>query len=242
MGVRPGRLVTIGLALALVAVALMPPAKAPDIWLWPVVNGQTSLPTRCLPAVSAPYSCVAGTQGRCYVNTTDNPPSLNYCDGTTWDKVLNSGASTGMNTSASNASATAVGADWLPGTTNTYHLGNASFTWLDLYIQSLIKSANTIELCPRGNCVIQFDDNGSSNPYVASFGTFIRVGSDVHQDAGKVILQSGVAFASLGTPTNGSMVYCTDCTQNNGYTDTTCAASGNGALAMRLNGAWKCFK
>ena len=49
----------------------------------------------------------------------------------------------------------------------------------------------------------------------------------------------GVAFASLGTPTNGTFDYCSDCTTSTG---TTCAGSGTGALAVRLNGAWQCFE
>lgn len=44
-----------------------------------------------------------------------------------------------------------------------------------------------------------------------------------------------VAFAALGTPSNGTVSYCSDCTKA-----TPCAGSGNGALAKRLNGAWDC--
>lgn len=44
-----------------------------------------------------------------------------------------------------------------------------------------------------------------------------------------------IAFASLGTPSDGAVVYCSDCTKA-----TPCAGSGNGALAKRLNGAWDC--
>jgi hypothetical protein len=42
-------------------------------------------------------------------------------------------------------------------------------------------------------------------------------------------------FASLGTPANGTFLYCSDCT-----VASTCAGSGTGALAKRLNGAWVC--
>jgi hypothetical protein len=42
-------------------------------------------------------------------------------------------------------------------------------------------------------------------------------------------------FAALGTPVDGSVVYCSDCTFAN-----PCAGSGTGALAKRLNGAWRC--
>lgn len=46
---------------------------------------------------------------------------------------------------------------------------------------------------------------------------------------------TATAFASLGTPANGTFVYCNDCTVAN-----PCAGSGTGALAKRLNGAWVC--
>lgn len=42
-------------------------------------------------------------------------------------------------------------------------------------------------------------------------------------------------FANLGAATNGTMIYCDDCTKA-----TPCAGAGNGALAKRLNGAWDC--
>lgn len=47
------------------------------------------------------------------------------------------------------------------------------------------------------------------------------------------------AFAALGSLTNGTQKYCTDCTVTSGI-DNTCAASGSGAMAERINGAWKC--
>lgn len=43
------------------------------------------------------------------------------------------------------------------------------------------------------------------------------------------------SFANLGTPRNGTVKYCADCTKA-----TPCAARGTGALAKRLNGAWDC--
>jgi hypothetical protein len=46
---------------------------------------------------------------------------------------------------------------------------------------------------------------------------------------------AGVLFANLGTPANGQQVYCSDCT----FAD-PCAGSGTGAIAKRLNGAWRC--
>jgi hypothetical protein len=42
-------------------------------------------------------------------------------------------------------------------------------------------------------------------------------------------------FASLGSATNGTLLYCSNCTQT-----TACAAGGSGAMAMYVNGAWSC--
>lgn len=47
-----------------------------------------------------------------------------------------------------------------------------------------------------------------------------------------------VPFASLPSspvPINGTLIYCTDCVAQN-----PCAASGTGAFAERVNGAWAC--
>lgn len=48
-------------------------------------------------------------------------------------------------------------------------------------------------------------------------------------------LWNPVLFAALGTPTNGTFYYCSDCTIAN-----PCGGGGTGALAKRLNGAWVC--
>jgi hypothetical protein len=45
----------------------------------------------------------------------------------------------------------------------------------------------------------------------------------------------GTTFANLGTPVNGTMLFCSDCTIAN-----PCAGAGTGALAKRLNGVWVC--
>lgn len=62
---------------------------------------------------------------------------------------------------------------------------------------------------------------GAANVLTLASGDFFQMG--------------GVAFASLGTPSNGTFVYCSDCT-----IAATCAGAGTGALAKRLNGAWVC--
>jgi len=46
---------------------------------------------------------------------------------------------------------------------------------------------------------------------------------------------SGYAFASLPASTNGTFLYCSDCT-----IASPCASGGTGALAKRLNSVWVC--
>jgi len=42
-------------------------------------------------------------------------------------------------------------------------------------------------------------------------------------------------YAGLGTPANGTLYYCSNCQQTS-----TCASGGTGAIAKRINSAWKC--
>lgn len=65
-------------------------------------------------------------------------------------------------------------------------------------------------------------------------GTTVTAAWKMRKD---LTLQStGVAFASLPASTNGSFIYCTDCTN----ASNPCTAAGTGAIAKRLNGAWDC--
>ena len=47
---------------------------------------------------------------------------------------------------------------------------------------------------------------------------------------------SGDVLANLGTPSNGTIEYCTNCTINTN----PCTTGGTGAMAERINGAWVC--
>lgn len=46
---------------------------------------------------------------------------------------------------------------------------------------------------------------------------------------------ASVTQGALGSPTNGAIIYCSDCTVAN-----PCASGGTGALAKRVAGAWVC--
>jgi hypothetical protein len=71
--------------------------------------------------------------------------------------------------------------------------------------------------------------NGLGNTFAGGAGVFTGTGSFIQ---GTI---SPITFAGLGTPANGSVLYCSDCTIAN-----PCAGAGTGALAKRLNGVWVC--
>jgi len=83
--------------------------------------------------------------------------------------------------------------------------------------------------------------NGSScgNPYntnaTAGKSTLGPTGISSDQITGNQLNMIQTAFANLGTPANGALVYCFDCQVVN-----PCAGSGTGAFAKRLNGQWAC--
>jgi hypothetical protein len=52
---------------------------------------------------------------------------------------------------------------------------------------------------------------------------------------GSTITLASKPFAALGNATNGTLVYCPDCTPA-----AVCAANGTGAFAKRINNVWKC--
>jgi hypothetical protein len=72
----------------------------------------------------------------------------------------------------------------------------------------------------------------NSVPYPAMLGD---TGNGGYVIVNGGIQMPGVVQGNLGTPANGTVIYCSDCTIAN-----PCAAGGNGALAKRLNGVWVC--
>lgn len=81
---------------------------------------------------------------------------------------------------------------------------------------------------------VQEGPSQSTNPLLQLLSGVGATKFSVYKD-GSVYLGAGVVFASLGTPTNGTLVYCPDCTKA-----TPCGSGGSGAIAKRINGAWDC--
>ena len=55
-----------------------------------------------------------------------------------------------------------------------------------------------------------------------------------------ILTPAEVTFSTLGGEPTGSYAYCNNCTVTSG-SDNTCAGSGSGALAVKVNGTWRCF-
>lgn len=74
---------------------------------------------------------------------------------------------------------------------------------------------------------VRVTGSNGGDPQITTSGGNLGVGVPISLVA--------TAFASLGTPANGVITYCNDCTVAN-----PCAGAGTGALAKRLNGVWVC--
>jgi hypothetical protein len=79
-----------------------------------------------------------------------------------------------------------------------------------------------------------FPETNSPDLLVTRIGAGIIKFGDADSTDGAIEL-GATLFAALGTPSNGTQRYCSDCTFAN-----PCAGSGTGAIAKRLAGAWRC--
>jgi len=95
-------------------------------------------------------------------------------------------------------------------------------------------ASNVIGVSVAGTEQFQFQNNQFRTNGGIKIGA---AGADVTLGvaSANVMTLSAVAFASLGTPSNGAFAYCSDCTIAN-----PCASGGTGALAKRLNSVWVC--
>ena len=110
-------------------------------------------------------------------------------------------------------------------------------TWLETNHVDLGGNSNrSITVLGRGQIVdsvgTNYDLQYSNVPSSAAF-----LASAAALDTLKVnrLQLNPTTFANLGTPTNGYVFYCSDCTKA-----TPCAGSGTGAFAVRRAGTWDC--
>lgn len=86
-----------------------------------------------------------------------------------------------------------------------------------------------------GTLIFQTAPVGSAGTTAQTLATRMTIQKD-----GGVTL-APILFTNLPASADGTQFYCSDCAQTTPYVDTTCTGSGTGAMAYRLNGAWKCF-
>lgn len=123
----------------------------------------------------------------------------------------------------------------LPSDASTFMIGGVSDVAGPTYVSKSLPSsgsAHFLGLDRSANSTFQIGELGQlqwGTTTVSAFDTSLT-------RAGAGELTYGAAtFSALGTPANGTLAYCSDCTIAN-----PCAGSGNGAFAKRLNGVWVC--
>lgn len=101
----------------------------------------------------------------------------------------------------------------------------SAFTGFDIALGNMTGTAATYHLV--SNQLIDASKISGTNPTpnAANNGDFVF----------RELIFSQILFADLGTPVNGTVYFCTDCT-----VASPCATGGTGALAKRMNGAWVC--
>lgn len=86
-----------------------------------------------------------------------------------------------------------------------------------------------------GSIIFQTAPAGSTGSTQNSLVTAVTIGPS------GALFPKAFTFSALPTISDGGMVYCSDCAPTSAFVDQTCAGSGTGAMAYRLNGAWKCY-
>lgn len=93
----------------------------------------------------------------------------------------------------------------------------------------------------NGSYQLTFGSSGLSSPDVGFTRSSANVLKLSNASSGFGTLYSGgvrlegVLQANLGSPSDGTVIYCSDCTIAN-----PCASGGTGAIAKRLNAKWVC--
>lgn len=109
-------------------------------------------------------------------------------------------------------------------------------------------ASSNVSITTSGNLIFGVDNTNDIGASAATRPRDIYVGSKLVLGtapasalAGSIFF-TGVAFASLGTPSNGTVVYCTNCDPPTVVVNTcTSAGAATGALAVRVNGVWECI-
>ena len=108
---------------------------------------------------------------------------------------------------------------------------------LSLTGNTWINSAPTITATGAVNGSLQISDNtGNTGPQIANtLGATSFMG-------GSTLFSVAHALLAGYAPSNGTVILCPDCQASDTIVPgSSCVSGGAGALAVRLNGAWKCY-
>lgn len=117
--------------------------------------------------------------------------------------------------------------------------GIASSIGILLDFGSGTENGNTVSGNTVNNVDVAFKIVASVGNSLISNNQVSNIVTSTYNDAGtgtRIVDNVGIPFTSLGTPGNGSSVYCTTCLK----ASNPCSGSSTGTFADRINGAWVC--
>lgn len=136
----------------------------------------------------------------------------------------------------------------VPGADATYNIGSATLGVDSLYLDNGTNSAPSLRFRNDPDSGIFWDTvgptlsitvNGSDSWQFGATGAVFSTVLSANGASSPSFRATGVTFANIGTTpygtTNGTILYCTDCT-----IASPCAGGGTGAIAKRLNATWVC--
>jgi len=205
-------------------------------------NGTTFVPA--VLAAADLSNGVTGTGALVLANTpTLITPNIGAATGASLSLTTNQNGITSLSVTNTNGGTNAVAAVLLTNNVGAnagfFGLAGGGYTALPILQGKLFFDANStttgIILNTESTIPIVFGINtaeagrwtGGSSLSIGATPPTVALAGSIHY--------TGVAFASLATPDNGTVIYCTDCTLAN-----PCAGGGTGAIAKRLNGVWVC--
>jgi len=242
------------------------PAFPPLFWFWPspfvnngtvILTDETGDPPAEVSSNGAAKVSMIGLHCAASVSAERASPVLTQCLGIDPSLGPNAMTLTQLNTAGTSPTAGSKGVfnfgPTLSNINDVLTLGDSNFT------KTIINGSGRPAADAADIAIGQDSANGLSERAPTSISQYINVVQDNSSFKERLtstlktfnvpIAQQSVTFATLpGSPANGWRVYCSDCTVTTPGSCTnittaaacTCAGSGNGAEAKRINGAWLC--
>lgn len=191
--------------------------------------------------------------GDVFFNTTAATRGAYYCSAAnTWTAIgtINTGASLNIPLASGTAAAPSLNFSADP-TTGLYRSGaggiglSSAGTAMFTFSPVTITYSTSSRITANADGLLNLTNNAQTDFTRLTFGpeavthpAITRSAAVAGQTQGIIITKgdgTNLVFANLGAATNGSMIYCSDCTIAN-----PCAGGGTGSIAKRLNGVWVC--